>query len=91
MDLTPQVRLLVNVSSIAFADTTVLQVLRNQGPIDRQLGTDFSVGVQYRPFSTQNVILNASVATLEPGRGYKQLFDSGERPYSVLVNLLLTF
>ena len=91
VDLTPQVRLLVNVSNIAFADTSVLQYLRNQGPIDRQLGTDFSVGLQYRPFSTQNVVLNASVATLEPGRGYKQLFDSAERPYSVLVNLLLTF
>ena len=91
MDLTPQLRLLVNVSNIAFADTSVLQYLRNQGPIDRQLGTDFSVGLQYRPFSTQNVVLNASVATLEPGKAYKQLFDSSERPYSVLVNLLLTF
>ena len=91
MDLTPQVRLLVNVSNIAFADTTVLQYLRNQGPIDRQLGTDLSVGIQYRPFSTQNVVLNASIAALEPARGYKQLFDSSERPYSVLVNLLLTF
>ncbi|MES2948460.1 MAG: hypothetical protein V4858_07955 [Pseudomonadota bacterium] len=91
MDLTPQVRLLVNLSSISFADTSVLQVLRNQGPVDRHLGTDFSVGLQYRPFSTQNVVLNASVATLEPGRGYRQLFDSGERPYSALINLLLTF
>ncbi len=91
MDITPQVRVLANLSSIAFADTTVLQYLRNQGPIDRQLGTDLSVGIQYRPFSTQNVVLNASIATLEPARGYKQLFDSSQRPYSMLVNLLLTF
>ncbi len=91
MDLTPQVRLLANVSNISFADTAVLQYLRNQGPIDRQLGTDVSVGIQYRPFSTQNVVLNASIAALEPARGYKQLFASSERPYSVLVNLLLTF
>lgn len=91
MDLTPQVRLLVNVSSISFADTTVLQYLRSQGSIDKQLGTDFSIGVQYRPFSTQNMILNASFATLEPGKGYRQLFSSSERPYSALVNLLLTF
>jgi hypothetical protein len=91
IDLTPQLRLLVNLSSISFNDTSVLQYLRNQGSVDRHLGTDLSLGVQYRPFSTQNVVLNASVATLEPGRGYKQLFDSGERPYSVLVNLLLTF
>ncbi len=90
-DLTPQVRVLVNLSSISFADTTVLQYLRNQGPIDRSLGTDLSIGVQYRPFNSQNVILNASVATLEPSKGYRQLFDSSERPYSALVNLLVTF
>lgn len=91
MDLTPQLRVLMNLSSISFADTAVLQYLRNQGPVDRHLGTDLSVGVQFRPYSNQNVVLNASIATLEPGRAYRQLFDSTERPYSVLVNLLLTF
>lgn len=91
VDVTPQVRVLFNLSSIAFADTSVLQYLRNQGSIDRHLGTDLSVGVQYRPFTNQNLVLNASIATLEPGKAYKQLFDTGERPYSVLFNLLLTF
>lgn len=91
LDLTPQLRLTLNLASISFADTSVLQYLRNQGPIDRHLGTDLSVGVQYRPFSSQNVVMNASVASLQPGKAYQQLFDSSERPYSVLVNLLLTF
>lgn len=90
-DLTPQVRLIVNFSHIAFADTAVLGYLRNQGPIDRHLGNDLSLALQVRPFSTQNVVLNASVALLEPGKAYRQLFASGERPYSVLLNLLLTF
>jgi hypothetical protein len=91
MDITPQVRLIANVSSIAFADTSVLSYLRNQGPIDTQLGTDISVGLQYRPFSSQNVILNASIAMLIPAAGYRQLFNTSERPYSMLTNLLLTF
>jgi hypothetical protein len=90
-DLTPQVRLIVNLSRIAFADTAVLEYLRNQGPIDRHLGNDLSFAVQYRPFSTQNVVLNASIAMLDPGKAYRQLFDSSERPYSLLLNLLLTF
>lgn len=90
-DLTPQLRLIVNLSRIGFADTAVLEYLRNQGPIDRHLGNDLSLAVQYRPFSSQNVVLNASVATLEPGKAYRQLFDSSERPYSLLLNLLLTF
>lgn len=91
MDITPQVRVVVNLSSISFVDTSVLQYLRNQGSIHRHLGTDVSVAVQYRPFSTQNVVLNASIAMLEPGKAYKQLFATGERPYSALVNVLLTF
>ena len=40
---------------------------------------------------TQNLVLNASVAWLEPGTGYRQLFAARKRPYSVLTNLLLTF
>lgn len=90
-DLTPQWRLIGNLSWLSFIDTTVLGYLRNQGNISRSLGTDISLAVQYRPFMTQNVVFNGSVAWLQPGAGYRQLFPAGKRPYSVLTNLLLTF
>jgi len=68
-------------------------VLRNQGNIDRNIGTDLSVAVQYRPFFTQNIVLNASAAALFPGKGLKELYDlsSNKTQYSILVNLLLTY
>jgi hypothetical protein len=90
-DVTPQLRLIGNVSWLSFESTKVLQVLRNQANIARDIGTDMSVAVQYRPYMTQNVVLNASMAWLEPGQGYKDLYATGERPYSFLLNLILTF
>lgn len=90
-DLAPQWRLVGNISWLSFGNTSVLEYLRNQGNISRSIGTDISLAVQYRPFMSQNLVFNASVAWLEPGAGYRQLFPSTKRPYSVLANLLLTF
>ena len=92
-DLTPQVRLLGNVSSLRFVNTSVLGVLRNQAPPSKNLGVDVSLGMQYRPFMSQNIVFNASAAALLPGKGLKQLYDEDKRgaQYSVLMNLLLTY
>ncbi len=92
-DLTPQLRVLGNISKLSFIDTTVLGVLRNQAPPARDLGVDISVGTQYRPFMSQNFVLNASAAALIPGKGLKQLYEEDKRgpQYSILVNLLLTY
>jgi hypothetical protein len=93
VDVAPQVRVIGNLSYLRFADTTVLGVLRNQAPPSEDIGLDVSAGVQWRPFMTQNIVLNASAAALLPGKGLKQLYDEGRRgpQYSVLVNLLATF
>jgi len=49
--------------------------------------------VQWRPFMSQNMVLNASAAVLLPGEGLKQLYDESQRgpQYSILCNLLLSF
>ena len=90
-DLLPQLRLIGNVNQLQFDDTAVLRYLRNQASIARDIGTDISVALQYRPYMTQNMVLNTSFAWLEPGQGYKDLYASGDRPYSFLLNLILTF
>ncbi len=92
-DLLPQLRVLGNLSYLRFQDTTVLGVLRNQRPPDREIGWDLSAGVQYRPFMSQNLVLNASAAALLPGKGLRALYDEDRRgpQYSVLVNLLLNY
>lgn len=92
-DLTPQLRVLGNLSRLRFGDTSSLSVLRNQGGISRDIGLDVSAALQYRPFMSQNVLLNASVAALIPGTGFRQLYDENRRgpQYSVLFNVLLSF
>jgi hypothetical protein len=92
-DLTPQIRVLGNVSSLRFVNTSVLGVLRNQAPPSKNLGVDISLGIQYRPFMSQNIVFNASAAALLPGKGLKQLYDEDKRgaQYSILMNLLLTY
>ena len=92
-DVSPRWRIIGNLNQLWFANTAVLSVLRNQGNIDRNLGTDISAAVQYRPLFTQNIVLNASAAALLPGKGLKQLYDvgSGKTQYSILFNVLLTY
>jgi hypothetical protein len=93
-DISPRWRAIGNINQIWFADTAVLSALRNQGNIDRSLGTDVSAAVQYRPLFTQNIVLNASAAVLFPGEGLKQLYDvgsGGKTQYSILFNVLLTY
>ena len=92
-DLMPELRLIGNLSYLRFQDTTVLGVLRNQAPPHREIGWDVSAAVQYRPFMSQNVVLNASAAALLPGKGLKQLYDEERRgpQYSLLLNLILNY
>jgi hypothetical protein len=93
LDLTPQWRLIGNLNELWFDNTTVLSVLRNQGNIDRNIGTDVSAAVSFRPLFSQNIVLSASAGVLFPGKGLQQLYDttSGKTQYSILFNLLLTY
>jgi hypothetical protein len=93
-DVLPELRLSLNANKLWFANTSVLEALRMQDNIRRDIGWDLSAALTYRPFLTQNVILRLSGAVLLPGKGFKDLFDSFEgdkRYYSVLTNLVLAY
>jgi hypothetical protein len=92
-DVAPQARVIANVNHIAFDDLSSLAALRNQRISSGDIGWDYSIGLQYRPFFTQNVVLNASLAVLRASRGLKEIYGSAvdSTQYSGLVNLVLTF
>ena len=92
-DLAPGLRVISNVNYLEFDNVSSLAALRNQSFHSNRIGVDASVGVQYRPYFTQNVVLNASVAALFPGKGLRELYGNAvdSRQYSLLVNLLVTF
>ena len=91
VDVLPTLRVIGNLNYLRFLNTSSVSVLRNQGAVDREIGTDVSAAIQYRPFFNQNIVLNASVAALIPGRGLKQLYQTDRTQYSVLFNVLLTY
>ncbi len=99
MDILPELRLTFNVNHLNFADTAVLEVLRNQGDIETDIGWDISSALIYRPFFTQNIVFRLSGAMFIAGDGFKELFASEADPggfnediyYSILANLVLAY
>ena len=91
MDLLPELRLSMNLNQLAFADTSVLEVARQQGSIDKDIGLDASAALIFRPHTTQNIVLRLSYAQLFAGDGYKALYGDDENPFSLLFNVILTY
>jgi hypothetical protein len=92
-DVLPQLRVSANASWLTFVETAVLEKLRNQGKVNREIGWDLSAAATYRPLFSQNIILRLSGAVLLPGEGLKDLFlTEGEKPfYSILANVILAY
>ncbi len=90
-DITPESRISANVNELWFDQTEVLEVARNQGSIDRHIGTDASVAWIWRPFATQNAVLRLSGAVLLPGDGMKDLYGDEDTYYTVLGNFIFTY
>ena len=98
-DLRPDLRVSTNFNYLRFAETAILETVRNQGPIDNEIGIDVSAAVIWRPFDNQNVVLRLSGAALIAGDGFKQIYASAEDPggidedifYSVLGNIIVTY
>ncbi len=93
-DVLPELRVSANANYLWFATTEVLQVLRVEGSIPREIGADLSVAAIYRPKMNQNLVFRLSGAVLEPGQGFKDLFANSPRDnryYSVLFNAVLAY
>ena len=95
-DVTPEVRISTNFNNLRFDDTSNLQVLRNQGEIDEEIGWDLSAALIWRPLFIQNIVLRLSAAALLPGPGFKDLFATSqggddEILHSILANGTLSF
>jgi hypothetical protein len=94
VDLTPRLRFTTSVNRLWFADTAVLETLRQEGSIPKDLGWDYSASLIWRPMLNQNLVFRGSVAIFDPRSGFTDLFtnsDRANRYYSVLLNAILTF
>ncbi len=89
-ELTPKLRVTTNVSYLQFADTSVIKEVLHDDKIGRDIGIDCSIGIQYRPWLSNNVILNAGAAALVPARGFKDIYSS-DTLYSVFMGITLAY
>lgn len=75
-DLTPKLKMINNVNFLWFDKTNVLEQFVFQDHIDRFIGVDMSMGFEYRPLLSNNVIVTTGLSMLIPGKGFKDLYSN---------------
>ena len=68
MDVLPTLRVSLNANTLYFDDPTVVEVARNQGPIDKHIGYDVSASLTWRPMMSQNIVRARFVRDAAGGR-----------------------
>ncbi|HSQ96842.1 MAG TPA: hypothetical protein VLM18_12225 [Croceibacterium sp.] len=93
-DVLPELRVSANANHLWFENTAVLETLRNEGSIPRDIGWDLSAATIWRPKATQNIVARLSAAALVAGSGFRDLFDNvgNHKVYaSVLANVIVSY
>ena len=73
-ELTPKVRFFANVNYLMFMETDAIGTVLVTNDIDREVGWDLSLGIEHRPFLTENLKLTAGVGFLLPGAGLEDIY-----------------
>jgi hypothetical protein len=76
MDLTPKLTMFNNVNFLWFDEVGVLRQFLFQNTVHHHIGTDLSVGFEYRPLLSNNVIARFGVSSLIPGEGFKDIYNN---------------
>ncbi len=79
-DITPKLKGFLNVNYIWTATTDVTKQVLFTNHASNDIGLDCSLGLQWRPLLTDNIILSAGFGVLVPGEGYKDIFRTNTRP-----------
>jgi hypothetical protein len=79
VELTQRIKTVFNVNYLRFHRTEPLEYVLFQNRIRHDIGFDYSVGVAYRPFLINNVIMTFGASTLQTGRGFRDIFTDRAR------------
>ena len=90
-DLTPRLKAIFTANYIRLDATEPLEEILFQGDIHKDLGTDLSIGARYRPFLSNNVVIVGGLAGFIPGKGFKDIYESGDPLYHAFMNVILQF
>lgn len=79
IEVTQRLKAVFNANYLRFHRTEPLEYILFQNRIRHDIGFDYSVGVAYRPFLINNVTLTFGAATLQTGRGFRDIFTDRSR------------
>jgi hypothetical protein len=80
-----------NANYMSFDRTEALELLLFQNKVSRSLGIDYSLGVQYRPLLTDNIIVNLGFAVFQPLDGFADIYEKKHSLYSAFVGPTLVY
>jgi hypothetical protein len=80
LEVTPELRAFVNANYIRFVNTDPIQTALLTAKVDEEFGWDLSLGVQWRPLLTDNIIVSAGFGVLLPGQGFKDIYRTSTDP-----------
>jgi hypothetical protein len=103
-EITPKLKAITNTNFLWFDETAVLEQFVFQSDIDPQIGTDLSLGLEYRPLLNDNVQLIGGVSMLIPDSGFDDLYgvtnpftldntSESDAPnlYAAFIDVILTY
>jgi len=79
-DITPKLKAFLNVNYIWLAETEPIKQVLLTNRASNDFGLDCSLGFQYRPLLTNNIIVTAGAGFLVPGQGYKDIYRASTDP-----------
>jgi hypothetical protein len=89
-DLTPKLKTLVNVNYLRFERTAPIELLLFESPIHNSIGVDTSLGVEYRPPLSENIVITGGASALLPGQGFRDMY-SGKMQFSLFASVRFQF
>lgn len=90
-ELTPRLEAQAHMNYIRLNAVEPLEQLLFQSGIAHDLGVDTGLGLRYRPFLSNNVVIAGGLATLIPGEGFEDIYDTDDPLYHSFLNVTLTF
>jgi hypothetical protein len=90
LDFSPALRLSLDANHLWFDQTASLTAVLGRALPGRDIGTDLSFDLFYRPLDSQNIILRLTAARLLTAAATQPL-TGGTAPFSAFFNLILTY
>jgi hypothetical protein len=78
IEITPHLRGFLNANHITFGCTEPIETALFTSEINPEFGWDLSLGLQWRPLLTDNIIISAGYAAFLPGNGFDEIYRNTE-------------